>query len=88
MGSLGLKAQLIRHGSVHTHDPDVRLVGQADEMRENANLSAVGLYLTEDDIPGVQGGGDSFQIPLLSWEPENLGVADDARKPSWISSAG
>ena len=86
MGSHGLEVQLIRHWSVHTHDPYVRLVGQTDEMGENANLSAVGLHLAKNDIPSVQGGGDSFHIPLLAREPENLSVADDAVVPAALQS--
>ena len=84
MGSLVLEAQPIRHRTVHTYDPDVRLVWQADEMGENANLSAVGLHLAKNDVPSVQRGGDNFQIPLLAREPDDLRVADDAVTPATL----
>ena len=50
MGSLGLEAQLICHGAVHTYDPDMGLVGQTNEMGKNTDLRPVGLHLAKHNI--------------------------------------
>ena len=77
-GKLRIQVQYVICRVIHANDPNVCLVGQANQMSKHTDLAAARLYLTKHDMRGIQRGGNSPQIPLVAWEPQNLSIADNA----------
>ena len=53
------------------------LVGESNEMSEDARLGAVGLHLAEDDVFRVESVGDGGEIALTARQAQDAGIADD-----------